>query len=214
MRSAELGRSFPVIAEAMAHVAHLSIRNRGTIGGSLVHADPSAEWPLLVALLDGTVVMEGPDGRREAGADEFFIAPLFTDLGEDELVVAVSFPVPQAGSGQAFDEVARRRAISPSFPPVRWCVSRPGSFARCAWRWAVSGTGLRARTRWRPRLVGSAPTRTRSPALPISAREDLEPESDVHASAEYRLHLVSVLARRVLGRALGHALERARGAGA
>lgn len=132
MRSAELGRSFPVIAEAMAHVAHLSIRNRGTIGGSLVHADPSAEWPLLVALLDGTVVMEGPDGRREAGADEFFIAPLFTDLGEDELVVAVSFPVPQAGSGQAFDEVARRRAISPSFPPVRWCVSRPGSFARCA----------------------------------------------------------------------------------
>ena len=110
MRSPLLARRLPVIAEAMRHVAHLAIRNRGTVGGSLVHADPSAEWPLLVALLNGEIIVEGPEERRYLAAEEFFIAPLVTDIGEDEILTAVRFPEPPSGAGMAFDEVARRAA--------------------------------------------------------------------------------------------------------
>ena len=108
MGSDLLAARFPVVAEAMAHVAHLAIRNRGSIGGSLAHADPSAEWPLVVALLDGEIVVAGPDGERTAAAEDFFVAPLVTDLAEDEIVVAVRLPVPPARCGMAFDEMSRR----------------------------------------------------------------------------------------------------------
>lgn len=98
----------PLIAETMQHVAHVPIRNRGTVVGSLCHADPSAEMPLLFVLLDGTITAIGPDGTREIAAADFFQSFLTTSRCQDEIVVEARLPVLPDGSGFAFDEVTRR----------------------------------------------------------------------------------------------------------
>jgi CO/xanthine dehydrogenase FAD-binding subunit len=98
----------PLIAETMQHVAHVPIRNRGTVVGSLCHADPSAEMPLLFVLLDGTITASGPDGTREIAAADFFQSFLTTSRCQDEIVIEARLPVLPDGSGFAFDEVTRR----------------------------------------------------------------------------------------------------------
>lgn len=202
MRSPLLARHFPVIAEAMHHVAHLAIRNRGTIGGSLVHADPSAEWPLLVALLDGEIVAEGPDGCRTVKADEFFVAPLVTEIDETEILVAVRFPKPAPGAGMAFDEVARR-AGDFAVASAGALVSVEDGVMREV-RVALGGVGdgpVRA-TAVEEELTGRVADKVSISDTVELACEGLEPETDIHASAEYRLSLVPVLVRRVLERAV------------
>jgi CO/xanthine dehydrogenase FAD-binding subunit len=101
-------RANPLIAEVVQHVAHVPIRNRGTVVGSLCHADPSAEMPLLLVLLDGSVIAQGPSGSREIAAEKFFQSFLTTARNHDEIVVEAHFPLPPAGAGWAFDEVTRR----------------------------------------------------------------------------------------------------------
>lgn len=98
----------PLIAEAMQHVAHVPIRNRGTVVGSLCHADPSAEMPLILLLLGGAVVAQGPGGRREIAAEDFYQSFLTTARQADEIVTEAHFPVLPVGAGWAFDEVTRR----------------------------------------------------------------------------------------------------------
>lgn len=98
----------PLIAEAMQHVAHVPIRNRGTVVGSLCHADPSAEMPLILLLLGGSVIAQGPRGCREIAAEDFFRSFLTTARDPDEIIVAARFPVLPPGAGWAFDEVTRR----------------------------------------------------------------------------------------------------------
>ena len=98
----------PLIAETMQHVAHVPIRNRGTVVGSLCHADPSAEMPLLFVLLDGTLVATGPVGTRRIAAVDFFQSFLTTSRRQDEIVIEARLPVLPAGAGFAFDEVTRR----------------------------------------------------------------------------------------------------------
>ena len=104
----EVRRANPLVAEIMAHVAHVPIRNRGTVVGSLCHADPSAEMPLLFVLLDGTLVAKGPGGTREIPATDFFQSFLTTTRKQDEIVVEVRLPVLRPDAGWAFDEVTRR----------------------------------------------------------------------------------------------------------
>jgi len=104
----DVRRANPLIGEIMAHVAHVPIRNRGTVVGSLCHADPSAEMPLLFVLLDGTLIAKGPDGTREIPAAQFFQSFLTTTRKQDEIVVEARLPVLLAGAGWAFDEVTRR----------------------------------------------------------------------------------------------------------
>lgn len=98
----------PLIAEAMRHVAHVPIRNRGTVVGSLCHADPSAEMPLLLVLLGGGVVAQGLSGRRTIAAEDFFRSFLTTARRPDEIVVEAHFPILPARAGWAFDEITRR----------------------------------------------------------------------------------------------------------
>ncbi len=105
---AEVRRANPLIAETMQHVAHIPIRNRGTVVGSLCHADPAAELPLLFVLLDGTLVARGPAGTRHIPAGEFFKSFLTTARRQDEIVVEARLPVLRAGAGWAYDEVTRR----------------------------------------------------------------------------------------------------------
>jgi CO/xanthine dehydrogenase FAD-binding subunit len=104
----DVRRANPLIAETMQHVAHVPIRNRGTVVGSLCHADPSAEMPLLFVLLDGTLIATGPAGTRHIPAADFFQSFLTTARHQDEIVVEARLPVLAAGAGWAFDEVTRR----------------------------------------------------------------------------------------------------------
>ena len=105
---ADVLRVNPLIAEVMQHVAHIPIRNRGTVVGSLCHADPSAEMPLLLVLLGGSVIAQGPSGRREISAEDFFCSFLTTARSQDEIIVEARFPLLPPNAGWAFDEVTRR----------------------------------------------------------------------------------------------------------
>src|SRR5438552_12936633 len=99
----------PLIAETMQHVSHVPIRNRGTVVGSLCHADPSAEMPLILLLLAGSVIAHGSAGRREIAAADFFRSFLTTARSQDEIIVEARFPALSPGAGWAFDEVTRRQ---------------------------------------------------------------------------------------------------------
>jgi carbon-monoxide dehydrogenase medium subunit len=108
-----------MLAAAMPHVAHLAIRNRGTIGGSLAHADPAAELPVLALLLDATIEIVGPTRHRVVAAADFFVGPLTTVLAEDEIVTAVGLPGLPPATGWGFEEFALRRAT------LHWRPSPP-----------------------------------------------------------------------------------------
>lgn len=191
-------RLFPVISEAMRHVAHLAIRNRGTIGGSLAHADPAAELPMMAVLLGAEIVTQSPSGKRVIPAMEFFLGSLTTALAEDELVVRVDVPGLPAGCGWGFEEFARR-AGDYALAAVAVVLDAPGGKIRKA-RIAMMGVGetpLR-----RPDAEVLLAGRTLDNALIRDvvrvACGPLAPNTDLAASAEYRKHLAAVLTERVL----------------
>src|SRR6185312_13412959 len=185
----------PVMSAAMRHVAHLAIRNRGTIGGSLSHADPAAELPMLAVFYDATIMVQGPSGRREIAAESFFVDALTNCLEQDEIVVEVQFPIPQQ-HGWAFEEVARRFGDF-ALASIAVSVSRSASDlqgARVA-AMGVADTPLRLRT-VEDQIAGMQI----NDALPRHFSElvmsSVSPNSDLHASAEYRRQLLGALARR------------------
>jgi carbon-monoxide dehydrogenase medium subunit len=204
--SADVARRLPLLVEATRWVGHLPIRSRGTIGGSLAHADPSAEYPAVLTALDGEVVAQGPRGRRTLRAAELFEGYLTTRLAADELLVEVRLPAMPAGAGWAFEEFARRHGDF-AIVGVAAMVARDGERCRLA-RLATAGTGpVPVRLRAAEEILereGLGPAAIRATAA--RASELVEPDSDVHASAAYRRHLTGVL----VGRALQRALERTR----
>lgn len=198
-----LARAFPVVAEAMRHVAHVAIRNRGTIGGSLSHADPSAEWPLLIALLYGAIEIVGPSGARTCSPEDFFFAPLMTDLAEDEVLTGIVLPNLPEGAGMAFDEIALRAG---DFAVVACgaTVEMDGSRIASA-RLAFGGLGdvpVRM-AKVESALVGAGANDIAG--IVAGCADDLDPNEDMHASAGYRRSLAPTLARRVLTKATARA---------
>ncbi len=193
-----LREHFPIISEAMPHVAHLAIRNQGTIAGSLCHADPAAEWPLLVILLNGEIEILGGSSSRTVPAEEFFIAPLTTDIAETELVTGVFLPNPPASSGMAFDEVSWRAGDFAVVAAGAVVYIEKNRFVNV--RLVLGGvfdTPIRI-TALEEALVGQSANQDAIETVLSLTTKDLEPNDDLHASAEYRLSLVQVLARRVL----------------
>ena len=195
----------PLLTEATRWVGHLPIRSRGTIGGSLAHADPSAEYPTVLVALDGTVVARGPRGERVLRAEELFQTYLTTSLEADEILVEVRLPATPAGAGYAFEELARRHG---DFAMVGIAAVITRTAARCTMaRLATAGAGpvplrLRAAEGILERDgLGDA-------AIEAAARRAAElvnPDSDLHASADYRRHLTGVLTARAVRRALAKA---------
>lgn len=197
-----IASKLPVMSVAMRHVAHLAIRNRGTIGGSLSHADPAAELPMLAIFYDATIVVQGPAGRREIAAESFFVDALTNCLEPDEIVVEVEVPIPQQ-HGWAFEEVARRFGDF-ALASIAVSVSRSASHlqgARVA-AMGVADTPLRLRA-VEDRIAGMQI----NDALPRHFSElvmsSVSPNSDLHASAEYRRQLLGALAERAMTTALG-----------
>lgn len=202
--------AIPLLRQGLLNVAHPTIRNRGTTVGSIVHADPAAEMPAVLVLLDGVVELRNANGGRDVAAADFFVGPMESATRPDELAVAATFRRPPHGSGSAFVELARRH----------------GDYAMCGVG-ALVGTDAEASiTSARVALisVGAGPVLVDvteaiagsggafdEAALARLVDERIDPEGDIHASGEYRRHLAHVLTRRALDQAREHAVQRRRG---
>ncbi len=199
--SDEIATRYPVVGEAMRYVAHLAIRNRGTIGGSLSHADPAAEWPALSVLLDATMTVAGPTGRRKIAARDFFVAPLTTALEDDELLIHVDLPPLPANAGWGFEEVAQRHGDFALAGAAAILALDGGSVAdaRLA-MFGVDETPVRIGAA-EESLIGKRPDADAFAAAAETVRTAVNPMNDLHGSADYRRHLAGVLARRVLAAA-------------
>jgi carbon-monoxide dehydrogenase medium subunit len=202
----------PLLGQAIADIAHTAIRNRGTVVGSLVHADPAAELPAVLVLLGGTMELASAGGSRRVAAADFFLGPLESAVRPGELATAAVFPAPPAGSGSAWVEVARRH----------------GDYAVCGVGALVTlDQGLRVGSA-RAALISAGPV-----PVPVDLTDALggqphdaadwagagrlaaaavDPEADIHASAAYRRHLAGVLTARAARAAAAHAASRLEGA--
>jgi aerobic carbon-monoxide dehydrogenase medium subunit len=203
-QSALVRDRLPLFAEALPLIGHVSIRNRGTIGGSIAHADASAELPAVAVAMEADVIARSTRGERVVAAQDFFDGHFSTVLADDECVVEIRVPVgPPAG--WAFDEVARRHGDFALVGVAAMVALDGGKIGEA--RLCFMGVGDRpVRVRSAEQLlVGVEPS---SAALADAAREgvrDLEPASDIHGSSEFRRHLAEVTARRALTSAVSNA---------
>ena len=191
-----VAKKLPVMSAAMPHVAHLAIRNRGTIGGSLAHADPAAELPMLALLHGATIRALGPAGPRNIPAEEFFVSALATCLEPEEIVFEIEFPVLAAHTGWAFEEVARRFGDF-ALASIALSIERRDDRVTDA-RVAVMGvaeTPLRLHEAEQA-LRGVAGGSASAAKFAEIVRASVSPNSDIHVSADYRRSLVGALAER------------------
>ncbi len=202
-RSLDVAQAAPLVSAAMPFIAHAAIRSRGTLGGSLAHADPAAELPAVMLALNAAFTLASRAGTRIVSANAFFAGLFATAIEPGELLVAVTVPARAERSAAVFDEVSRRHgdfalAGAAAYVEVggdgRCDVARVGLLS-LADRPVLAAEVQRL-------LVGVRPTKEGiREAADASARIDIDPTSDIHASSRYRRHLAAVLIRRVLERA-------------
>lgn len=201
-----LAAAQPLVAAAIPHIAHRAIRNRGTVGGSLVHADPAAEWGALVHALDAELVIAGADDTRSVSPEDFFVGILTTAVEPEELLVEVRLPAWPQGAGWSFVEFSRRHgdfalagvACRLQLDAGRRCVdARLGLIG-------LGDTPLRARDA-EAVLVGESAGPELYRAASDTAARGIEPMNDLHASAEYRRQLTRVLVADALAQAADRA---------
>jgi carbon-monoxide dehydrogenase medium subunit len=192
----------PLLAEAMPEIGHVQIRNRGTVGGSLVHADPAAELPAVVAALGGEMVLQSARGRRTLRAEQFFLRYLTTAVEPSELLVEVRVPATPPLTGSAFLEVSRRHGDF-ALVGVAATVALDAGGVCSACALALTGVGptpviAREAT---AALLGERPGEAALQEVGRRVSAAVQPDSDLHASSDYRRHVAGVLARRALARA-------------
>jgi carbon-monoxide dehydrogenase medium subunit len=194
-------RTHPLLREALPHVGHFVTRNRGTIGGSVAHADGSAEIPLCLATLGGAIVADGPSGRREIAPDSFFVTHYLTTLAPGELVVETSWPLPDEHEGAAFEELALR-AGDYGLAMVAVVLRRVGGVAQDV-RIRVGAVTDRptALTDVERAVQGEPVTTAAAHAAGALAAQAVDPPDSIHASAAYLRHLTGTLVERALVRA-------------
>jgi len=203
--STAIAEKLPVLIAAAGQVGHLAIRNRGTFGGSLAHADPAAEWPMVVLALDGTITTKSAKGGRTIKAKDFFVSYLQSAVEDGEIVTEVTLPGLPPKTGWGFEELCRR----------------PGDFAIAAVCALVTLDGGKVKEA-RISMGGVGPTALRAPEAEAllkgqtigddvlkraaeKAAQASDPSNDVHASADFRRHLVGVLTRRAIQAAVQRA---------
>lgn len=189
----------PMIPEAVENVGHVAIRNRGTVGGSISHADPAAEWPALALALDAECDVVGPSGTRTISAPELFLTYFTTSIAADELLTEVRLPLPEGRAGSSFVEFARRHgdfAIAGVAALVVLETSGTVADARVALI-GVKDTAVRARAA-ESVLLGERPTDERLAQAAAAVDSDISPASDVRGSASDRRQWARVLTRRAL----------------
>jgi CO/xanthine dehydrogenase FAD-binding subunit len=201
----------PLLAEAVHHIAHPQIRNRGTVGGSLAHADPKAELPALAVALGARFRLQRQGGERWVDAADFYTGLFSTALEPDELLTEIVWPPLPVRSGWAFEEAARRHGDYAQVgvaAVVRLDEGRLDDAGRCADARLVFlavGGGPLVATRAAAALAGQTPGDAAIEAAAEAAAGEIEPTGDVHATAEFKRHLAKVLSKRVLRRAFARA---------
>jgi carbon-monoxide dehydrogenase medium subunit len=206
-RFASTGRC-PMVSEAVGVIGHVAIRNRGTVVGSLVHADPAAEWPALALALDGTCDVVGPQGKRTIPADDLFVSYFTTTLAPDEVATELRIKLPPASVGSAFTELARRHgdfAIAGAGAIVGLDSAGRVDTARIVLI-GVADTALRIQ-RAEEILIGRDPSAEGFAESAEIVGKSIDPASDVHGSSEFRKHVTKVLTRRALESAAHRAQE-------
>ncbi len=195
----------PLLREALPYVGHFVTRNRGTVGGSVAHADGSAEIPLCLSALGGTIVVEGAGGRREIAPDDFFVTHYLTTLAPGELVVETVWPQPEENEGSAFEELALR-AGDYGLAMVAVVLRRVDGVARDV-RVRVGAVTDRPTTldEVEEAVAGSPVTQASARGASALAAEAVDPPGSIHASPAYLRNLTGTL----VGRALLRAWERA-----
>jgi carbon-monoxide dehydrogenase medium subunit len=206
-RNEELQRAHPLLVEAVRHVAHYQIRNRGTVGGSLAHADPAAEMPGIAVTCEADILVAGRQGQRSIPAAEFFTAALTTALRPDELIVEVRLPPWRPERRWAFMEFARRRgdfalagiALFYDFEAGRVVNAHAGAIG-------VAETPIRLQA-VETALNGAAITEAVIGAAGAAAFKSINPADDIHAPGDYRRALLRVLTERALASAASLAVQ-------
>ena len=208
-RSSSVAAQAPLLAEALPWVAHPAIRNRGTVGGSLAHADPASELPAVMMALGARFGIYAPDGGRLVEAEAFFPGLFSNALEPGEILGEVHLPPPEPGSGVAFEEIARRHGDFALAGVAALVELNPDGGCRGA-RLGLLGVGtgpILARAASAV-LVSYVPTDERiAESARVAAMDDASPLADMHASADYRRHLAETLVRRALVRAVERARE-------
>lgn len=189
--------ALPLLRQAVRHVAHPAIRTRGTTVGSLAHADPAGEMPAVAVLTGAVLEVTSPRGTREVAADGFFLGPLETVLEPDELVVAVRFGTLAAGTRTGFAESARRSGDY-ALAGVAIAVSTDGDTVTGARASFVSVTPVPDLLDLTPVLAGARVGDLPLAAVTEAVRAHVDPESDIHAGADYRRMLAAELTVRAL----------------
>jgi CO/xanthine dehydrogenase FAD-binding subunit len=196
----------PLLAEALPLIGHAQIRNRGTIGGSLAHADPAAELPSVATALEAELVVRGSGGERVVRPSDFFVSYLTTSLEPTEILVEIRVPAWPEGAGWAFAELSRRHGDF-AIVGVAAIISLGADSTCTAARLAIAGaapTPLRAR-RAEQALVGCPLGAEAIAEAAAAAARQADPEPDIHASAEYRREMVRVFTTRAIRAAAGRA---------
>ncbi|MGA9534073.1 MAG: xanthine dehydrogenase family protein subunit M [Anaerolineales bacterium] len=198
-----VAESAPLLHEAMPLIAHRQIRNRGTIGGSLVHADPAAELPVVAVTLGAEMVIHGQSGERSVSADSFFQGMFTTDVQPDEILTEIRFPPQPAGSGWSFQELARRAGdYAMAGVAVLVSLDDEGVCQRARVVYLNVGDGPTDATQAASILIGERGTPDLfEAAAEKAAADEIFPYGNVHASVDYQQHLARVLTVRALSQA-------------
>ena len=193
--SADCRKALPLLVEGLRYVGHYQTRSRGTLGGSVAHADPSAETPLCLATLGGEVELTSTRGSRRLSVEDFVLGALTTGRGGDEIVTALYWPVASLGTRIAFQEISERHGDFAIVAAAAWAVPREGG-----WRYGFGLGGVEDR----PLAVrddletGPEPIEDLIEGIFEKIASELEPMGDRRASADYRAHLAGFLGKSVL----------------
>lgn len=199
--SALVAQHAPLLKLAVGHIAHRAIRNSGTWGGSIANADPAAEWPCCLLALDGTVIVQGPQGERRIAAADFFTGLYTTAMADDDILLACELPLAQRDDWFGFQELARRHgdyAIAGLAMHLHFAGPVVQS-ARLSWL-GLNSTTLRSR-KTEALLVGKPLNAVTLELVAASLREELDPIADLTHTGATKKHLATVLARRLLTQA-------------
>jgi CO/xanthine dehydrogenase FAD-binding subunit len=201
-----VGRA-PLLGAALRLIGHTAIRNRGTVAGSLCHADPASELPALFLCLDGAALVRSQSGARTVEARDLFVGPLTTTLASDEVVTETHWPLPSADAGWGFHEIARRHGDF-ALVGAAALIARSGNRVRSA-RIALFGAGptpVRATAAEKMLAGADAGPGVMREAARLAA-DALDPQSDIHAPASYRKNVARTLTERALADALARARD-------
>ncbi len=206
-RSPEVRAADPLLAETIPFVAHPQIRNRGTIGGSLAHADPAGELPVIAVAREARLRLQRSGGERWITAASFYEALFTTALQPDEILTEIEFPVFPARTGSAFLELARRHGdYAQAGVAAIVTLAADGSVARARIVYLNLGEVPMVAAQAAAALQGQTPTADLIDHVARqAAQHEIEPGSDIHATADYKRHLAYVLGRRALTTAVARA---------